>query len=242
MLARRDFIAIVIVSVLAYARGDVSGVLIFVRSSGGGTVLVRGRPPHHTVVGAAFDLLDAGLGPFVARLLGDVLPPEASGPELLQQKDVAAGRVPGASATDGVSLNLRAMIEPLGETGRPLSGRVSASATAYATELTEVLGRWTRNEAFTVGETFRAIDSIELLPPVHAARHGMCTEISVMRSRSAASAALKGCSVIVRHVRRRRPWTSTTCTPRRAGSSPGAPCGGRGCRDGGPSTRTAARS
>lgn len=42
--------------------------------------------------------------------------------------------------------------------------------------------------------------------------HGMCTESSVIRSRRAASVALRGCCVIIRHLRRRRLRTSTTCT------------------------------
>jgi hypothetical protein len=56
--------------------------------------------------------------------------------------------------------------------------------------------------------------------------HGICTDNSVIRSRRAASVALNRRSVMSGHLWRRHPRASTACTNSRAGSSPGAPCGG----------------
>jgi hypothetical protein len=56
--------------------------------------------------------------------------------------------------------------------------------------------------------------------------HGICTDNSVIRFRSAASVALSFRLVIFRHSWQRLPRASTTCTRHRASSSPEAPCSG----------------
>ncbi|RDH77069.1 DUF3320 domain-containing protein [Mycolicibacterium moriokaense] len=84
-------------------------------------------------------------------------------PDLLRVKDAANGRRGGEYRSRDLSLMLRAMTERLGELGYPFSRHLSRQAENYARELRTVRNQWAHNEQFDAAQTYRAIDSAELL-------------------------------------------------------------------------------
>jgi hypothetical protein len=118
---------------------------------------------RHQLVGQALTTLAGGLAPFVTHVLNRVLPPGTNWADLLRAKDAASGRGGGEYQTRDVALMLRAMTERLGDLGYPFSRAMPRQAEIYAKELREVRNKWAHTGEFSDAETFRAIDSAELL-------------------------------------------------------------------------------
>lgn len=118
---------------------------------------------YHSVVGDALGILIAGLIPFVERVVTVALPPGVAWTELLSRQEAAGGRAVGQYRSDDLSLMLQAMTERLGDFGYPFRRHLSRQGQNYASELREVHHRWARTEMFTAPESYRAIDSVELL-------------------------------------------------------------------------------
>lgn len=108
-------------------------------------------------------MLAGGLGPFVAQVLNRSLPPGTDWADLLKAKDAANGREGGEYQSRDLALMLRAMTERLGDLGYPFSKAMPRQAEIYAKELREVRNKWAHTGEFTDSETYRAIDSAELL-------------------------------------------------------------------------------
>jgi hypothetical protein len=134
---------------------------VFAEISCGRTVVSEAN--YHSVVGEAMPVLIGGLTPFVEHVCTRALPPSVSWTELLRRKDAVAGRQMGTYGSRDLSLLLRAMTERLGEYGYPFSRHLSRLGQNYAGELREVRNRWAHNETFTASQTYRAMDSAELL-------------------------------------------------------------------------------
>ena len=108
------------------------------------------------------DLL-AGLQPFVTSRIAEVAPVLTDWTELLQRKDRQAGRNFDRYNPRDLSLVLRMLTENLGTLGYPFSGHLNRQATNCASELRNVRNKWAHNEDFTPAETYRALDSAEIL-------------------------------------------------------------------------------
>ncbi|WP_445166987.1 DUF3320 domain-containing protein [Mycolicibacterium sp. Dal123E01] len=118
---------------------------------------------RHALIGQTLTTLAGGLSPFVTHVLNRVLPPGTDWAELLRAKDSANGRRGGEYQSRDLSLMLRAMTERLGELGYPFSKAMPRQGEIYSKELREVRNKWAHTGEFTDAETYRAIDSAELL-------------------------------------------------------------------------------
>ena len=118
---------------------------------------------RHQLIGQALTTLAAGLSPFVSQVLNRAIPPGTDWAQLLRAKDAANGRGGGEYSNRDVALMLRAMTERLGDLGYPFNRAMPRQAEIYAKELREVRNKWAHTGEFTEAETYRAIDSAELL-------------------------------------------------------------------------------
>lgn len=115
------------------------------------------------IVGDALGELAAGLRPFIDEVFAEVLPGGPSWTDVLERKDRQAGRGLTNYNPRDLSLQLRVMTEALGTLGYPFSNRLTRQASNCASELRGVRNKWAHYEDFTVAETYRALDSAELL-------------------------------------------------------------------------------
>ncbi|MDH6199086.1 hypothetical protein M2272_005753 [Mycobacterium frederiksbergense] len=118
---------------------------------------------RHQLVGQTLTTLAGGLAPFVTQVLNRVLPPGTDWADLLRAKDAANGRRAGEYQSRDLALMLRAMTERLGDLGYPFNSAMPRQAEIYAKELREVRNKWAHTGEFSDAETYRAIDSAELL-------------------------------------------------------------------------------
>lgn len=118
---------------------------------------------RHQLIGQTLTTLAGGLSPFVAQVLNRVMPPGTDWADLLRAKDAVNGRRGGEYQNSDVSLMLRAMTERLGDLGYPFNRAMPRQAEIYAKELREVRNKWAHTGEFSQTETYRAIDSAELL-------------------------------------------------------------------------------
>ncbi|MBB5164134.1 DUF4011 domain-containing protein [Mycobacterium sp. AZCC_0083] len=118
---------------------------------------------RHQLVGQLLTTLAGGLSPFVAHVLNRLLPPDTDWADLLRAKDASNGRRGGEYQSSDVALMLRAMTERLGDLGYPFNRAMPRQAEIYAKELREVRNKWAHTGEFNDAETYRAIDSGELL-------------------------------------------------------------------------------
>lgn len=118
---------------------------------------------RHQLIGQTLTTLAGGLSPFVAQTLNRVLPPGTDWVDLLRAKDAANGRRGGEYQSRDLALMLRAMTERLGDLGYPFNRAMPRQAEIYAKELREVRNTWAHTGEFSDAETYRAIDSAELL-------------------------------------------------------------------------------
>lgn len=110
-----------------------------------------------------------GLGPFVTARFLQLLPELNNWTDILAQKDRQAGRRVDRYNSRDLSLMLRVITERLGSLGYPFSDLLTRQAINCASELRTVRNRWAHSEEFSIAETFRALDSAEiLLRAVHA--------------------------------------------------------------------------
>ncbi|KAA0115084.1 DUF3320 domain-containing protein [Mycolicibacterium sp. P9-22] len=118
---------------------------------------------RHQLIGQTLTTLAGGLSPFVTQILNRVVPPGTDWAELLRAKDAQNGRGGGEYQSRDVALMLRAMTERLGELGYPFNRAMPRQAEIYAKELREVRNKWAHTGEFSDADTYRAIDSAELL-------------------------------------------------------------------------------
>lgn len=104
-----------------------------------------------------------GLHPFVTTRFAEVAPDVSDWTEILARKDRQAGRNFDRYNPRDLSLLLRALTESFGALGYPFSGLIGRQANNCARELRSVRNKWAHNEDFTVAETYRSLDSAQIL-------------------------------------------------------------------------------
>lgn len=114
-------------------------------------------------IAAALEALVDGLRPYVAQRFAELTPELRSWTDVLERKDRRAGRHQKRYNPNDLSLLLRALTEGLGNLGYPFSGVLSREASNCASELRTVRNKWAHYEDFTTAETYRALDSAEIL-------------------------------------------------------------------------------
>lgn len=115
------------------------------------------------LVGDAVDDLAEGLRPFIEQVFLERYPDGPTWVQVLTHKDELAGRPTQHHHPNDVSLMLRAVTERLDDLGYPFDGHLSRQAVTLASELRDVRNRHAHQVAFTPAETYRALDSAELL-------------------------------------------------------------------------------
>lgn len=115
------------------------------------------------IIGGSVDDLAEGLRPFIERVFAERLPEGPSWVQILAHKDELAGRPTSHHHANDVGLMLRVMTEKLGNLGYPFDGHLSRQATNWASEMREVRNKHAHQVEFTPAETYRALDSAELL-------------------------------------------------------------------------------
>ncbi|BDI22554.1 DUF3320 domain-containing protein [Herbiconiux sp. L3-i23] len=118
---------------------------------------------YRAKIGDALVALIEGLGPFVETTLAGAAPELGDWTSLLEHKDKQNGRHGLRYSKGDVSLLLRVMTERLGSLGYPFERTLGRRGSNYASELRNVRNRWAHHEAFSQAETYRALDSAELL-------------------------------------------------------------------------------
>lgn len=111
----------------------------------------------------ALAALVEGLHPFVTARFAEVAPDVSDWTEILARKDRQAGRNFDRYNPRDLSLLLRALTESFGALGYPFSGLIGRQANNCARELRSVRNKWAHNEGFTVAETYRSLDSAQIL-------------------------------------------------------------------------------
>lgn len=109
-------------------------------------------------VGRAFELLAVGLAPYVDRRMGSG--PGASADWLPAFTSSARPPIPGPASLTDPALLLRVMADAWDSRFRPELTRADRN---IVFELRDVRNRWAHNDAFTVDDAYRALDSIERL-------------------------------------------------------------------------------
>lgn len=115
------------------------------------------------LVGDAVDDLAEGIRPFIERVFLERYPDGPTWVQVLAHEDELAGRPTQQHHPNDVLLMLRAITERLGDLGYPFDGCLSRQAVNLASELCDVRNRHAHQVAFTPAETYRALDSAELL-------------------------------------------------------------------------------
>lgn len=115
------------------------------------------------IVGRSVDDLAEGLRPFIERVFAERLPGGPSWVQIVAHKDELAGRPTSHHHANDVGLMLRVMTEKLGNLGYPFDGHLSRQATNWASEMREVRNKHAHQVEFSLAETYRALDSAELL-------------------------------------------------------------------------------
>ncbi len=114
-------------------------------------------------VEVALDAVGEGLVPVVAIRFRELAPEVSDWTEILATKDRQAGRGVARYNPRDLSLILRAFTESFGSLGYPFAGVLGRQAQNWASELRNVRNKWAHYEDFTVAETYRALDSAEML-------------------------------------------------------------------------------
>lgn len=111
----------------------------------------------------ALDALREGLAPVVAARFEEFAPGIADWTEILERKDRQAGRTVARHNPRDLSLILRAFTESFGSMGYPFAEILGRQAQNWASELRNVRNKWAHYEDFSIAETYRALDSAEML-------------------------------------------------------------------------------
>lgn len=112
---------------------------------------------------AVLDLLVDGLAPLVAARFSELVPGIEDWTDVIEAKDRQAGRGSARYNPRDLSLVLRAFTESFGALGYPFADSLSRRGRSLASELRDVRNRWAHNENFSAAETYRALDSAEML-------------------------------------------------------------------------------
>lgn len=115
------------------------------------------------IIGGSVDDLAEGLRPFIERVFAERLPDGPSWVQIVAHKDELAGRPTAHHHANDVGLMLRVMTEKLGNLGYPFDGHLSRQAANWASEMREVRNKHAHQVEFSPAETYRALDSAELL-------------------------------------------------------------------------------
>ncbi|WP_075201067.1 DUF3320 domain-containing protein [Leucobacter celer] len=115
------------------------------------------------LVGRGLDAAAEGLGPLVQERFSELLPGVHNWTAVLQEKDQQNGRGFESYNPADVLLLLRAITERFGTLGYPFQDLINRQASNCASELRTVRNRWAHGEAFSAAETYRALDTVELL-------------------------------------------------------------------------------
>lgn len=118
---------------------------------------------YHSYVTTALESLIAGLAPFVERVLTAALPQGLDWTSVIERKDKLNGIRNRRYSRRDLSLLLRVLTERLGDLGFPFDRELPRQGQNLASELREVRNRWAHNEEFDARQTYRALDSAELL-------------------------------------------------------------------------------
>ncbi|MDE0546352.1 DUF3320 domain-containing protein [Microbacterium sp. C7(2022)] len=111
----------------------------------------------------ALAALGEGLAPLVAARFHELAPSVSEWTDILERKDRQAGRSFSRYNPRDLSLILRAFTESFGTIGYPFAGLLGRQAQNWASELRDVRNKWAHNEEFSTAETYRALDSAEML-------------------------------------------------------------------------------
>lgn len=111
----------------------------------------------------ALEALSEGLGPVVAARFQQLAPSIADWTSILAQKDRQAGRSFTRYNRRDLSLILRAFTESFGSIGYAFAGILGRQEQNWASELRNVRNSWAHHEEFTIAETYRALDTAEML-------------------------------------------------------------------------------
>ena len=109
-------------------------------------------------IGKGFELLAAGLGPFVNERMGAAAP-DGNWIALLESRDEAKNGVKRAYDANDPAVQLRTITDEW----RVYSRHLSRSQQSLASELREARNKWAHNEAFSADDTYRALDTMERL-------------------------------------------------------------------------------
>lgn len=111
----------------------------------------------------ALDHVAAGLEPIVARRFAELVPGLSDWTAVLREQDERLGKFfPSYNSSDLVLL-LRVFTERFGALGYPFHGHADRSVSNLASELRVVRNRWAHSAPFSQAETYRALDTAELL-------------------------------------------------------------------------------
>jgi predicted AAA+ superfamily ATPase len=128
-------------------------------------------------IGRGFELLAAGLGPFVDEQMASAVPAGTDWVEVLRARDAQRqGSAKELSKTDP-----QVLLRVLTEEWRVFKDRLSRAEQSFASELRDTRNRWAHNETFSADDTYRALDTAErLLTAVGAV--GQADEVRRLRA------------------------------------------------------------
>ncbi|MEU3630907.1 Swt1 family HEPN domain-containing protein [Streptomyces fradiae] len=110
-------------------------------------------------IGRGFELLAAGLEPFVDQAMSAAASGSGDWVALLEARENARH---GTAKTFSKS-DPQVLLKVVTEEWRVFKDQLSRTEQAFASELREVRNRWAHNDAFDADDTYRALDSIERL-------------------------------------------------------------------------------
>jgi len=110
-------------------------------------------------VGRGFEILAAGLDPFVEAAMTAAVPPGRDWVEMLEARDAAKhGAEKQYSRTDA-----RFLLRVITEEWRAFKDQLSRAEQSFASELRDTGNRWAHGDAFSADDTYRALDTMERL-------------------------------------------------------------------------------
>jgi hypothetical protein len=110
-------------------------------------------------VGRGFEILAAGLDPFVDAAMTAAAPPGRDWAEMLQARDAAKhGAEKQYSRTDA-----RFLLRVITEEWRAFKDQLSRAEQSFASELRDTGNRWAHGDTFSADDTYRALDTMERL-------------------------------------------------------------------------------
>lgn len=115
------------------------------------------------VIDETIDDIRSGLGPFIESVFARLAPDGQTWQQAMARRAESAGDIPPPRESDDVALMLRVLIEKLDGLGFLFDERLSPQGASRVTELHDAYMRHLRQSPFTIAETYRTLDSAELL-------------------------------------------------------------------------------